>query len=209
MSEVQGDSDHVDTGTMPFHCKVSFNNFTRIQLFPVQLDSEAEHSVGWIGKLNRTREDTSVSVNASVDSAIFTGEFGILDIDHNSILLNLPSNSNKSVITVTNNADVELQWQGWDQLLITPILGVNQGIAGHAEYEVRVRSVEGLGDKVIISLANNDRRLDIDVNYEPEEKIPRSRMDKFLGVCTNSLSVLVPLSVLLCLLHNKLNAEID
>ena len=125
----------------------------------------------------------------------------ILDIDHNPVLLNLSSNSNKSVITVTNNTDVEIQWQGWDRSLITLILK-NLRIAGHAEYEVRVHGVEGLlGDKVIISLTNNDLDIEIDMNYQqPEKNIPLSRMEKYLGVCTKIVFVLLAFSVLICFL---------
>ncbi|KAK1377694.1 hypothetical protein POM88_024438 [Heracleum sosnowskyi] len=130
-----------DTGTTLIRCQVFFHNSTRIRLFhrSVKLDSEG----GSVAMSDETEEDTIVSVNASSGSANFTGEFGILEINHNLCQ---------------------------DRLLITPMQRVNHGIAGCAEYEVKVRTVEGLKDKVIISLASNGQRVEIDVNYDPETR---------------------------------------
>ncbi|KAK1377690.1 hypothetical protein POM88_024434 [Heracleum sosnowskyi] len=157
-----------DTGTTLIRCQVFFDNSTRIRLFhrSVKLDSE----VGSVAMSDETEEDTIVSVNASSGSANFTGEFGILEINHNLVQLNLTPNSNKSIIIVINGTDVGVQWQGQDRLLITPTQRVNHGIAGCAEYEVKVRTVEGLKDKVIISLAANGQSVEIDVNYDPETR---------------------------------------
>lgn len=159
----------------------------------------AEHIVASIGKLTDAVYDTRVSINTSSPGArdlsasgsvMFAGGFGILEMNSKTLQFNLTPNSNKSVITVTNNTDVEVHWQGLDRLLITPIHREKHGIAGHAEYAIRVRSVQGLKEKVIISLADNRQRMEIDVNYEPEKKIPPSRMHKFVGVCTNIVIVL-------------------
>ncbi|KAK1377692.1 hypothetical protein POM88_024436 [Heracleum sosnowskyi] len=149
-----------------------------------------------------SKEDTSVSVDASSrgakeisgpGSATFTGGFGILEIYHNSvILLHLPSISNKSVITVIDNTDIKAQWQDRDQILITRIHRGSQGIASHEEYDVKVHSVKGLKDKVIISIAANGQRVEIDVNYESEKGISTSdkAMDSFLNVCSYIFIVL-------------------
>ncbi|KAK1377693.1 hypothetical protein POM88_024437 [Heracleum sosnowskyi] len=176
-----------DTRTTLIRCQVFFHNSTRIRLFhrSVKLDSE----VGSVAMSDETEEDTIVSVNASSGSANFTGGFGILEINHNLVQLNLTPNSNKSIITVINGTDVGVQWQGEDRLLITPMQRVNHSIASWAEYEVKVRTVEGLKDKVIISLAANDQSVEIDVNYDPET----SAIGSILGV---SMVLLIDLCII-------------
>lgn len=131
-----------------------------------------------------------VSVNAS--SANFTGGFGILEINHNLVQLNLNPKSNKS-FAVVNGTDVEVQWQGRDRLLITPMHGVNHGIAGCEEYEVRVYTVEGLKDREIISLAPNGHTLGIDVYYDPEKRHFSGDLLRFLVVflCISFYSAVV------------------
>lgn len=97
-----------------------------------------------------TRKDANVSVKAFLQGtrntsgsgpAFFIGGFGILVIDRNSLQLNLTPNSNKSVITIYGNTDIEVQVQGQDRLLITPISGDDYVSAGRAEYEIRVLSM--------------------------------------------------------------------
>ncbi|KAK1377689.1 hypothetical protein POM88_024433 [Heracleum sosnowskyi] len=179
-------------GDTIIHCEVYFDKLTRIQIFD---NFVKDHSDGIIASIGMSKENTSVSVDASSrgakeisgpGSATFTGGFGMLKIYDNSvILLNLPSNSNKSVITVIDNTDIEAQWQHRDQVQITRIHREIQGIASHDEYEVKVHIVKGLKDKVIISIGANGQRVEIDVNYEPEKAISTSdkAMDKFLNIC--------------------------
>lgn len=137
-----------------------------------------KHLVHSIGNSKDIRQDISVTINASVRgannisgsaSALFVGGFAILEMDHNSLQLNLTPKADKSVITVVGNTDVIVDWQGRKQLLITPIHRENHGVAGRVEYEVKVLSSERFKDKLIISLAANGQKVEIDVNYEPEE----------------------------------------
>ncbi|KAK1377691.1 hypothetical protein POM88_024435 [Heracleum sosnowskyi] len=146
---------------------------------------------------DETEEDTIVSVNASSGSANFIGEFGILEINHNLVQLNLTPNSNKSIITVINGTNVGVQWQGQDRLLITPMQRVNHGIAGCAEYEVKVRTVEGLKDKVIISLASNGQRVEIDVNYDPETRAMGPILSVPMVLLINTCLILLSYSVVM------------
>lgn len=137
-----------------------------------------KHLVHSIGNSKDTRQDISVTINASVRgannisgsaSALFVGGFEILGMDHNSLQLNLTPKADKSVITVVGNTDVIVDWQGRKQLQITPINRENHGVAGRVEYEVKVLSSERFKDKLIISLAANGQKVEIDVNYEPEK----------------------------------------
>lgn len=137
-----------------------------------------EHLHRSIGNSKDLRRDISVTINASVRgannvsgsaSALFVGGFAILEMDQNSLQLNLTSKSDKSVITVVGNTDVVVDWQGRNQLLITLISRENHGVAGRAEYEVKVLSSERFKDKLVISLAANGQKVEIDVNYEPEK----------------------------------------
>lgn len=138
-----------------------------------------EHLVRSIGKSKERSQDISVSINASLRganhvsasaSALFIGGFSILEMDQNSLHLNLTPESDNSVITIVGNTDVEIHWQDRDQLLITPIHIEDHRIAGRAQYEVRVLRAERFKDKVIITLAANGQRVEIDVNYEPGKR---------------------------------------
>ncbi|KAK1377699.1 hypothetical protein POM88_024443 [Heracleum sosnowskyi] len=146
----------IDTD-MLIRCKVLYvDNFARIRTLHSSVKGDS------IKESISTRKDASVSVKAFLQGtnntssgsgpALFIGGFGILVIDHNSLQLNLTPNSNKSVMTIFGNTDIEVQVQGQDRLLITPISGNNSVLAGRAEYEIRVLSYEGFKDEVIISL---------------------------------------------------------
>ncbi|KAK1377697.1 hypothetical protein POM88_024441 [Heracleum sosnowskyi] len=123
-------------------------------------------------------KDTRVLVNASSGTAIFRGGFGVLEMDHTSVRLNLTTHFDKSDvnIVINNTTDVDVRWQGSDQLVIQKERQVG------AEYEVRVSSVEGLKDKVIISLAANGERVEIYVNYEFEKRIPLPPPDSYRDI---------------------------
>lgn len=126
-----------------------------------------------------SQKDTSILVNSSSGTAIYTGGFGILEMDHNSVCLNLTKNFDKSVVNVINNTtDVDVRWQGPDQLLI------QKGREVGEEFEVRVNSVEGRKDKVIISLAvaTNGQRIEIYVNYEFKKIIPLPPPDSYRDI---------------------------
>ncbi|XP_017229094.1 nuclear pore complex protein GP210 [Daucus carota subsp. sativus] len=173
------------------------------------------HLVRSVGNLKDTRRDISVTINAFVRgtnnisgsaSAFFVGGFAILDMDHNSLHLNLTSKSNKSVITVVGNTDVVVDSQGRNQLLITPIHRENNGVAGRAEYEVKVLSSWRFKDKLIISLAANGQRVEIDVNYEPE-KIPAlpssTKVSNWMVILVCSSVLISTLILFLCYLDRS------
>ncbi|KAK1378154.1 hypothetical protein POM88_024898 [Heracleum sosnowskyi] len=125
-----------------------------------------------IEKSNNTRQAASVSVKALLrgtnnasgyGSALFIGGFGDLEMDNNSLQLKLTLNSNKSVITIFGNTDIEVQMQGQDQLLIS---GDNRVMAGYAEYEIRVLRCEGFKDEVIISLRSSRIAITIKISKQ-------------------------------------------
>ncbi|KAI3474918.1 hypothetical protein Pfo_030229 [Paulownia fortunei] len=121
----------------------------------------------------------SVSVRASLRgdhhisgsaSALFIGGFTILEMDKNSLHLNLTRDSNKSVITIIGNTDVELNWHDKNHLSVTPIHGGDPAVGKYVQYEVKVCGAERFQDQLILSLPATGQRVEIDVSYDPEER---------------------------------------
>lgn len=138
-----------------------------------------EHLVGSIPKSKNMRQDVSVSINASVRgvdhisgsaSALFVGGFSVLEMSKNSLQLNMTPHSNKSIVTIVGNTDVEVHWSERDLLMIVPVHREDYGIGGRAEYEFRVLGAKRFRDKVVITLPANGQRMEIDVNYEPGDR---------------------------------------
>ncbi|XP_028091019.1 nuclear pore complex protein GP210 isoform X1 [Camellia sinensis] len=140
-----------------------------------------EHLVHSIPKSKDMRQDLSVSIHvllrganhisgSASASALFVGGFSILEMDKNSMRLYLTPDSNRSIITIVGNTDVEVQWHDWDQLMINLTHREDFGIGGRAQYEVKVIRAQKFTDKVIITLPANGQRVEIDVDYEPGGK---------------------------------------
>ncbi|KAL5860539.1 hypothetical protein ACOSQ4_001835 [Xanthoceras sorbifolium] len=139
-----------------------------------------EHLVRSIQKSKDMNPYISVSINASLKgahhvsgsaSALFVGGFSILEMDKNSMQLNLTPDSNQTIITILGNTDVEIHWDNQDLIKISPIHKEDFGIGGHARYEVKVLRAKKFKDKITITLPANGQRVEIDVNYEPEERV--------------------------------------
>ncbi|KAJ9135376.1 hypothetical protein P3X46_032567 [Hevea brasiliensis] len=136
-----------------------------------------EHLVRSIPRMKDMRPYISVSINASLKeanhvsgsvSALFIGGFSILEMDKSLMQLNLTPDSNKTIITILGNTDVDIQWHNQDFIKISPIHKEDFGIGGCADYEVKVLKAKRFKDKIIIALPANSQRVEIDVNYEPD-----------------------------------------
>lgn len=110
-------------------------------------------------------EDESISGSASV---FFVGGFSVLEMDENSLKLNLTSGYNRSFITIVGNTDVIMNWHDRDRLSVTLISGDDSRKGGHALYEVKSLKDESFKDKLIITLQATGQRKEVDVSYEAE-----------------------------------------
>ncbi|XP_027357563.1 nuclear pore complex protein GP210 isoform X2 [Abrus precatorius] len=140
-----------------------------------------EHLAHSVPKLEGMRPDVSLSISASLKehehisgsaSALFIGGFSIVEMSKNSMQLNLTPGSNKTCITILGNTDVEIYWHHRDLVMITLIRKEDFGIRGFARYEVKLLKAKRFKDKIIITLPANGQRVEIDINYEPEEPAP-------------------------------------
>ncbi|GFP93457.1 nuclear pore complex protein gp210 [Phtheirospermum japonicum] len=146
-----------------------------------------------------TLHQVSVTIKASLGgdrdisgsaSALFIGGFTILEMDKNSLRLNLTRDSNKGVVTVIGNTDVDLNWHDKNRLSVKPIHGEGHTIA---KYEVKVLGAEKLQDQLIFSLPATGQRIDIDVSYEAEEiKAVLKPGNVTLWGCVLGLLLLIP-----------------
>ncbi|RYR07176.1 hypothetical protein Ahy_B05g074493 isoform E [Arachis hypogaea] len=119
-----------------------------------------EHLVHSVPKLEGSRRDISLSIYASLRqhnsisgsaSALFIGGFSVKEMGKNSMQLNLSPVSNRSSITILGNTDVEIQWHHQDLVM------------------VKVLKNKRFQDKIIVTLPATGQRVEIGVNYEPEE----------------------------------------
>ncbi|KAE8021482.1 hypothetical protein FH972_007367 [Carpinus fangiana] len=142
-----------------------------------------EHLVHSIPMSKDMRPDISVSINASLReanyvsgsaSALFIGGFSVLEMGKNLMQLNLTPDSNKTIITILGNTDIEIHWHKHDLMMISPIYREESGIGGRAQYEIKVLRDKRFTDKIIITLPANGQRVYIDVDYEPIQKAAAS-----------------------------------
>ncbi|KAK6928386.1 hypothetical protein RJ641_006977 [Dillenia turbinata] len=138
-----------------------------------------EHLAHSLPKSNDFRPDMFISISASLRgsshasgsaSALFIGGFSILEMDKESLQLNLSPDSNNSIFTIAGNTDVEIHWLERDLMIISPIHGKDFGIGGQAQFEIKVQGAKKFKDKIVISLPANGQKAEIDVNYDPGEK---------------------------------------
>ncbi|XP_004304654.1 PREDICTED: nuclear pore membrane glycoprotein 210-like [Fragaria vesca subsp. vesca] len=131
-----------------------------------------EHLVRF--KSKEMKPDITVSINASLRgadhvsgsaSALFVGGFSVLEMGK----LNLTPDSNKTIITILGNTDVEIYWHDRDLLLVTPIHKEGFGIGGRAKYEVRMLGTKRFKDTIFITLPSNGQSVEIYVNSDPGE----------------------------------------
>ncbi|KAL3526095.1 hypothetical protein ACH5RR_014467 [Cinchona calisaya] len=123
------------------------------------------------------RRGLSIFINASLPgeksisgsaSVFFVGGFSVLEMDENSLQLNLSPGSNRSFITIVGNTDVVINWHDQDRLSVSPVSGEDSRKVGHALYEIKIRKDESFKDKLIITLQATGQRKEVDVSYEAE-----------------------------------------
>ncbi|CBI34863.3 unnamed protein product, partial [Vitis vinifera] len=134
-----------------------------------------EHLARSVPKSKDMRPYISLSISASVQetnhvsgsaSALFVGGFSILEMGK----LNLTAGSNKTIITILGNTDVDIHWHERDSIMISPVHKEDFGIGGLAKYEVKVLQAKKFKDKVVITLPANGQRVELDVSYDPGER---------------------------------------
>ncbi|CAA2987605.1 nuclear pore complex GP210 [Olea europaea subsp. europaea] len=112
------------------------------------------------------RGDSHISGSAS---ALFIGGFTVLEMEK-KMRLNLTAGSNKGVITIIGNTEVEIHWHHKDRLSVRPVDGEGRRVRQPVTYEVKVHGAERLKDQLVITLPATGQRVEIDVSYEPEER---------------------------------------
>ncbi|XP_039067061.1 nuclear pore complex protein GP210-like [Hibiscus syriacus] len=140
-------------------------------------------------KLKDMKPYIYVSINASKKehshvsgsaSALLVGGFSIVQMGEDTTQLNLTPDSNTTLVTILGNTDVEIHWRSRDLLKIKPVHEEGFGAAGHVQYEVKVSSAKRFTDKIIVTLPSTGQRAELDVNYEPDEKLePKATINVF------------------------------
>ncbi|CAN4080170.1 unnamed protein product [Withania somnifera] len=125
------------------------------------------------------KQDIAVTVKASLIgehnisgsvSALFVGGFIIPGTEGDSLQLNLTPQLNRSILTVVGNTDVNIYWHDRERLAVRPIHGEDSQGGNRAHYEIKVRRAEKFKDKLIFTLPATGQIVEVNVNYEPEEK---------------------------------------
>lgn len=137
-----------------------------------------EHLVRSAPKHQDMRKGILISVNASVQgennilgsaSALFVGGFSLLEMDEKSLQLNLTDNYSRTFITIVGNTDVKLH-HDQDHFSVKAIDSKDSARGGYALYEIKLVRNEHFKDKlIIITLPATDQRMEVAVNYEPDE----------------------------------------
>ncbi|PIN01198.1 Nuclear pore complex, gp210 component [Handroanthus impetiginosus] len=171
-----------------------------------------EHLARSASNLGDTLQQVSVSVRASLmgdhnvsgsASAPFVGGFSILEMDKSSKHLNLSRDSNKSVITIIGNTDVQLHWHDKSRLSVRPIHGGDPAVGKSMQYEVTVYGAESFQDQLIFSLPATGQRVEIDVSYDPEEReavIKPANVTLWAGVSSLLFLLILTVSFVICYL---------
>ncbi|RZC71969.1 hypothetical protein C5167_035143 [Papaver somniferum] len=164
-----------------------------------------EHLARSIPKSKTMRPDISLSITASMkelghvsgsSTALFIGGFSVLEMDKDLLRLNLTPVSNKSMITIVGNTDVDIYWQKRDLMSVTPVIVYEYGMGGQADYEVKALRATRFKDKIIITLPATGQRVEVDVSFEPGETRLSSRSNfalwaSIFGVVTLFTSLLI------------------
>ncbi|KAI3985657.1 hypothetical protein MKX01_033940 [Papaver californicum] len=129
-------------------------------------------------------------------TALFIGGFSVLEMDKDLLRLNLTPVSDKSIITIVGNTDVDIYWQKRDLMSVTPVVVYEYGMGGQAEYEVKALRATRFKDKIIITLPATGHRVEVDVSFEPGETRFSSRSNfalwaSIFGVVTLFMSLLI------------------
>ncbi|XP_051140615.1 nuclear pore complex protein GP210 [Andrographis paniculata] len=130
--------------------------------------------------------DSRISGSAS---ALFIGGFTILEMDRHTLHLNLTRGSNKSILTLVGNTDIELNWHDKSRLSVRPIHREDGELGKHVQYEIKADGAESFRDHIIFSVPAIHQRVEINVNYDPDERQA--------VVKPGNMTILVGVSVLL------------
>lgn len=167
-----------------------------------------EHLVHSIRKSRDMRKDISLTITASLrgagnfsasTSAFFVGGFSILEIGK----LNFTPSSDKRILTIIGNTDVEFHWHHQDLLLVKLIQTEDFGIGSLAKFEVNVLKPKRFNDKIIIMLPANGQRIEVDVNYEPgeiEESMSSDNVNLWIGVLGCFSVLVITVAIFICFL---------
>ncbi|KAL3345007.1 hypothetical protein AABB24_024120 [Solanum stoloniferum] len=125
------------------------------------------------------KQDLAVTIKASLigeqnisgfASALFVGGFIIPGTEGDSLQLNLTPQFNRSVLTVVGNTDVSIYWHDQERLAVRPIHGEDSQGRSRAQYEIKIRRSEKFKDKLIFTLPATGQIMEVNVNYEPEDR---------------------------------------
>lgn len=206
-----------DTIDILFDCKVDppyvgyvkpWKNFDTGNSYCLFFPYSPEHLVFSSPELRSMGQEVSVSISASLKgekyvcssaSALFVGGFSIPEVDGGLLRLNLTSGSIRSIITIVGNTNVEMHWHDKDRLSIKPIYRDDSQIGWHARYEVKIHKAEKFRDKLVIKLPATGQIMEVDVNYDPEER-------EALGISATYPNLM--LAVIVCIAVITLSAAI-
>ncbi|XP_074274983.1 nuclear pore complex protein GP210 isoform X2 [Silene latifolia] len=130
-----------------------------------------EHLANFAPKSSFKRQDISISIHAKLReahevsgsaTALFVGGFSVLDMNKDSLQLNLTPNSNRSILTILGNTDVGIHWLKRDVLIVRNLFKE----AFRSNFEVKVLKPKSFRDKLIFTLPANGQRVEIDVSYD-------------------------------------------
>ncbi|TYI08950.1 hypothetical protein ES332_A09G036900v1 [Gossypium tomentosum] len=177
-----------------------------------------EHLVRTIPKLKDMKPYIYVSINASMKehshvsgsaSALFVGGFSVMQMGKDIAQLNLTPDFNKTIITILGNTDVEIHWHGQDLLAINPIQKEGFGLSCRIDYEVKALSAKRFADKIIVKLPSTGQRVEVDVNYEPDEKSEATINFSFWAKVMGSIALTVITLIIgfICFLDRPLGSS--
>ncbi|TYI63709.1 hypothetical protein E1A91_D09G035200v1 [Gossypium mustelinum] len=177
-----------------------------------------EHLVRTIPKLKDMKPYIYVSINASMKehshvsgsaSALFVGGFSIMQMGKDIAQINLTPDFNKTIVTILGNTDVEIHWRGHDLLAINPIQKEGFGLSRRIDYEVKALSAKRFADKIIVKLPSTGQRVEVDVNYEPDEKSEATINFSFWAKVMGSIALTVITLIIgfICFLDRPLGSS--
>ncbi|KAJ8622832.1 hypothetical protein MRB53_031361 [Persea americana] len=141
-------------------------------------------SISMIASLRQAQQ-----VVGSADS-LFVGGFSILGTGK----LNLTSASNRSVITIVGNTDVEIHWNA-KRFSLVVLKKDDFGISGRAEYEVKVINDESFAEKIIITLPATGQTEEVEVSYVPGERSASAMASGIIWVAILACTAILLLTV--------------
>ncbi|MBA0587113.1 hypothetical protein Gorai_000249, partial [Gossypium raimondii] len=105
--------------------------------------------------------------------------------------------------------DVEIHWRGQDLLAINPIQKEGFGLSCHIDYEVKALSAKRFADKIIVKLPSTGQRVEVDVNYEPDEKSEATINFSFWAKVMGSIALTVITLIIgfICFLDRPLGSS--